>query len=82
MSWLRMIKNLLEFGMTIDYVVKKLYLLYKFNIPDFTAEEKISIMANLLHENYYTELNLDTYIANGWITAEEKAAIINEANLL
>jgi hypothetical protein len=43
-----------------------------------TRAEILRIMGALLYDGHITELDLDTFITNTWITTEEKAVIISE----
>jgi hypothetical protein len=46
----------------------------KYNV--ISSSEKVEIYASLLHEGYFAESDLDTYITEGYITAEEKTQIL------
>jgi len=43
-----------------------------------TRLEILKIMGVLLFDEHITEVDLDTFVVNEWITAEEKAVIILE----
>lgn len=74
MSWFDMFRNLLDSGSTMATINTRIKLYCKYNIISVT--EKIEIYASLLHEGYFAESDLDTYITGGFITAEEKAQIL------
>ena len=44
-----------------------------------TRAEILRIMGALLYDEFILETDLDTFIANTWITLDEKAVIIIEA---
>ena len=43
-----------------------------------TRVEILKIMGTLLYDGFITELDLDTFVTNAWITADEKTVIISE----
>ena len=43
-----------------------------------TRAEILKIMGVLLYDGFILETDLDTFIANTWITLDEKAVIISE----
>ena len=43
-----------------------------------TRAEILKIMGALLYDGFILETDLDTFIANTWITLDEKAVIISE----
>ena len=74
MSWLDIFRNLLNSGNTMATINTRIKLYCKYNI--ISSEEKVEIYASLLHEGYFTESDLDTYITECYISEEEKAQIL------
>ncbi len=74
MSWLDIFRNLLNSGNTMATINTRIKLYCKYNI--ISSTEKVEIYASLLHEGYFEETDLDTYITDGYITEDEKAQIL------